>query len=522
MDGLCPATQRGHGGTQRRQTASDRQAAAHAAGRSPLNGDSPCFGLATWSPWSVYLDAGSRNADFTAEGKRRKCGLSNMEMMDTAVDAASERGGNRVLVLSTVAFTLLFAVWLMFGVLGVPITQEMRLTKIQFSWLAAIAILSGSLWRLPFGILTDRVGGRLVMTIVLLASAVPCALVSRATTFTELLACALCFGIAGNSFSVGIAWNAAWASRERQGFALGTFGAGNVGASITKLVGPALIATVPAAGVLGGAVRGGWRFVPALYAVLLVGMAAVIWFASPRPDKTPGAGRALRSMCKPLEDVRVWRFGLYYVVVFGGYVALALWLPGYYRNVYGLSLGKASVLAALFIFPASLLRPFGGWLSDRYGARPVTYAVFVAMLLACAPLCARDGALGFKVGPGIFFCLVEALGICMGIGMASVFKYIPEYFPRDVGVVGGIVGTLGAFGGFLLPLGFGYLEQASGRPESCFWVMLGLVAWSVSWLHWVVIGLKRRATQDQIRDELSLPRDYRSFQPAKPVGFPRD
>ena len=293
----------------------------------------------------------------------------------------------RVLALSTTAFTLLFAVWLMFGVLGVPIRNELKLNMVQFSWLAAIAVLSGSIWRLPLGILSDRIGGRALMTGLLLATAVPTFAVAYATTFTGLIVLAVCFGIAGNSFSVGIAWNAAWTGRERQGFALGVFGAGNVGASITKLIGPALIALVPA-GAAGGLIPGGWRFVPALYAVLLVVMAALVWFLAPSPDRRPASGRSLRAMVEPLRELRTWRFGLYYVVVFGAYVALSLWLPTYYHRVFGFSLARAALLTAAFIFPASLLRPLGGWLSDRYGARPVTYAVFVAMLLACVPLAA--------------------------------------------------------------------------------------------------------------------------------------
>src|SRR5262249_12895526 len=129
-------------------------------------------------------------------------------------------GARRVLVLSTAAFTLLFAVWLMFGVLGVPIKAELHLTKIQFSWLAAIAVLSGSIWRLPLGIVADRIGGKRVMLAILLASTLPCFLVSRAHSYQAFIICALFFGVAGNAFSVGIAWNAAWSSRQRQGFAL--------------------------------------------------------------------------------------------------------------------------------------------------------------------------------------------------------------------------------------------------------------------------------------------------------------
>jgi NNP family nitrate/nitrite transporter-like MFS transporter len=400
---------------------------------------------------------------------------------------------NRVLVVSTTAFTLLFAVWLMLGVLGIGIKAELQLTSLQFAWLAALPILSGSIFRLPVGIMTDRWGGRRVMMVLLLASAVPCYLVSTVQSFEGLLLCAFFYGMAGNAFAAGIAWNAAWFDRERQGFALGTFGAGNVGASLTKLIGPALLAAVPAAGYFGGAIPGGWRFVPVLYAVLLLVMAGWLWFATPTPDLRPGSGRALASMLAPLKVVRVWRFGLYYVVVFGAYVALSLWLPNYYKSVYGLGLGTASLLTALFIFPASLLRPLGGWLSDRYGARRVTYIVFVTMLIACIPLVAPIKLLGSSVGLGTFVFCVEVLGIGMGIGKASVYKYIPEYFPRDVGAVGGLVGTLGALGGFFLPLSFGLLEQRTGRPESCFWVMFLLIAGCFAWLHFVVAGMKRRA-----------------------------
>lgn len=406
---------------------------------------------------------------------------------------------NRVLWISTAAFTLQFAVWLMFGVLGVPIRKELGLSPIELTWVTSIAILSGSVFRLPMGMLTDRLGGRLLTTLLLLWTAVPCYLVSTATSYTELIVYALLFGLAGNSFSVGIAWNAAWFSRERQGLALGTFGAGNVGASVTKLVGPTLIALVPTAGLLGGALPGGWRFVPVMYSVLLVAMAAVVWFGTPSPDRTPGTGRGVMAMLAPLSQVRVWRFGLYYVVVFGAYVALSLWLPSYYTTVYGMSLRDGALLTALFIFPASLLRPLGGYLSDRYGARPVTYAVFIAMLLASIPLGLQHG--GERLSVTSFFWLVEVISIGMGIGKASVYKYIPEYFSKDVGAVGGLVGTLGALGGFLLPLGFGYLSAATARPESCFWVMSALIGISITWLHLVVIDLKRKTATDPLSAE---------------------
>ncbi len=408
---------------------------------------------------------------------------------DPATDSAAAL---RVLSLSTTAFTLLFAVWLMFAVIGIPIQKELALTDVQFFWLGAIAILSGSLWRLAFGILTDRIGGKVVFTGLLLFTAIPTYLVSHATSYTELMILAALLGLAGNSFNVGISWNSAWFPRHRQGVALGTFGAGNVGASVTKMIGPLLIALMPAAGVAGGWIPGGWRFVPVLYAVALVLMAAALWFLSPAVDRKPGKGRPVIDMLRPLNQMRVWRFSLYYVVVFGAYVALSLALPKYYMAVYHLDLGMAAMLAALFIFPASLLRPLGGWMSDKYGPRVVMYAVFALMSFAAGLLALPAGSLGFTIDVWGFTALVFLIGIGMGVGKAAVFRYIPDYFPKDVAAVGGLVGLLGALGGFFLPLMFGYLNVWTGWTQTPFVVLFALVAVSFLWMHVVVLGIRKR------------------------------
>lgn len=433
---------------------------------------------------------------------------------DPSADASSlqeRRERNRVLTFSTTGFTLMFAVWLMFGVLGIPIRKEFHLSEMQFGWLTAIAILNGSIWRLLFGILSDRFGGRIVFTLLTALTAVPAFLVSRAQTFGELMVYAFLVGMAGNSFSVGIAWNSAWFPRELQGFALGTFGAGNVGASVTKLIGPALIALVPAAGLVGGFVPGGWRFVPFLYSVLLLLMAASMWLFTPSADRKPGRGRPFREMLRPLREIRVWRFSLYYVVVFGAYVALSVWLPRYYVDVYGLPLHVAALLTALFIFPASLLRPLGGWLSDKFGARRIMYWVFGSMTLAALLLAAPNGhivlyvptkaeptasveVMRFVMGPWLFTLLVFVLGVGMGVGKAAVYKYIPEYFPQDVGAVGGLVGLLGALGGFFLPLLFAWAQETTRIPQTTFLVLLLVTVGSFLWLHLVVMRILQAAT----------------------------
>jgi NNP family nitrate/nitrite transporter-like MFS transporter len=280
-------------------------------------------------------------------------------------------GAKRVLTMSTIAFTLMFAVWLMFGILGVPIQKELGLSDPELAWISAVAVLNGSLWRLPAGILTDRVGGRVVTISMLLLTAIPCFFLTQVSGYGALLVLAFLVGFAGNLFSVGIAWNAAWWPKERQGFALGVFGAGNVGASVTKLLVvllPTIIASTAGAMYL-GIFPGGWRIFPAFYTVALVVVAILTFLIVPRHDKMNGAGKPLGEMLAPLKHVRVWRFSLYYAAVFGAYVALSAWLPKYYVDNFGVELQVAALLTATFIFPASLLRPVGGWFSDKYGAR---------------------------------------------------------------------------------------------------------------------------------------------------------
>lgn len=224
--------------------------------------------------------------------------------------------------MATFGFTVFFAVWVMFAIVGIPVKKEFGLSEGEFAVLVAIPILTGSVLRVPIGIFTDRVGGRLVFTGLLIITAIPTYLVSRATSFTQLVILAFFIGIAGTSFAVGIAWVSAWYPAKRQGYAMGMFGAGNAGASVTKLLAPTLVTLVGAGGVASGVIPGGWRLVPFIYAILLLVTAALTWIVAPGPDHKPARGRTLRDVSRPLRVLRVWRFGLYYIVVFGAYADL--------------------------------------------------------------------------------------------------------------------------------------------------------------------------------------------------------
>ncbi|THF84819.1 MFS transporter [Deinococcus sp. KSM4-11] len=360
----------------------------------------------------------------------------------------------RVVTLATLGFTLMFAVWVMFAIVGLPIRKELGLNDAQFTLLTAIPVLTGSLLRLPAGIWADRYGGRKVFIVNLLLTAAFALALSFASGYTMLLALALGVGLAGVSFAIGNAWIAQWVPTARLGLALGTFGAGNAGASITKLLAPLLITLVP----VGLLIPGGWHFVPFVFTVLLLLCAAAVARFTPADQAQP-SGRTLADWLRPLGGAQVWRFGLYYVVFFGAYVAYSLFLPKYYVDHYDITLARAGLMTALFIFPASLLRPLGGYLSDRFGPRSVTIAAFAVMLVGLLPLM-RDLPLT------TFMLLTTVVGVGMGVGKASTYTLVARWNPGQMGVVGGLVGLLGGLGGFFLPLIFAALKPTLGAQSA--------------------------------------------------------
>lgn len=501
----------------------------------------------------------------------------------------------RALVLNTLAFTVCFAVWMMNGVLMTFLVDNgvQDWDPASLGWLIGVPVLTGSIMRLPLGLLTDRFGGKWVFGLLLLGAAVPTYLVGNCDSFAEFFLASLGFGMTGTGFAVGIAFTSVWFPPQRQGLALGIFGAGNAGAALTSLLAPSVLGWLTR----GGETLDGWRTLPKIYAALLVVM-GIVFLVFTRNRRAPGAGRkTLAQQLRPLGSIRVWRFGLYYFYVFGGFVALAQWLIPYYVNAYSMSVVTAGILASMFSLPSGLIRAVGGWLSDYFGARTVMYWVFGSSL-ACFlflllpqmdilapgsgvmarsagkvveidddrvvilnrrgkrevyPLVPKAGELAspaerrnqvlvwprsmswqeptvelgaevekrqlvargvthifFQANVWIFTALVFVIGVVTGIGKAAVYRYIPDYFPAEVGVVGGLVGVLGGLGGFVCPIIFGYFLRWTGIWTTCWLFFLVLTAACTIWLHLVVRRILRQQSPEQLHRVEFHPPEHRS------------
>ncbi|MFO0903238.1 MAG: MFS transporter [Pirellulales bacterium] len=485
-----------------------------------------------------------------------------------------------ILTINTLAFTVCFAVWMMNGVLVTYLVDNgvFRWSPSEMGWLIGIPVLTGSIFRLPLGIVTDKWGGRPVLGALLLSCAIPTWLVSICDSYWHFALAGLGFGMVGTAFAVGIAFTSVWFPPQRQGTALGIFGAGNAGAALTSLGAPQILNWLTDQ----GENIEGWRRLPQLYAGLLLAM-GVLFLATSRNRLPAGGKKTLVKCLTPLKSVRVWRFGLYYFFVFGGFVALAQWLVPYYVNAYAMSVAMAGALAACNSLPSGVIRAVGGWMSDVWGARRVMYWVLGLSLASCALLIVpqmdihapgsgimsrtagevteatrerivvvapKIGASSYPLQPKtrelvseaernsgllilpratswqesvvevgqqvkkkellargvtqiffqanvwIFTVLSLLLGAVMGIGKAAVYKHIPDYFPNDVGVVGGVVGVIGGLGGFICPVIFGYLLQWTGLWTSCWMFFLVLVVVCLAWMHLVIARMLKTEAPD--------------------------
>ncbi|HEU5453061.1 MAG TPA: MFS transporter [Terriglobales bacterium] len=358
------------------------------------------------------------------------------------------------LTLGTVAFALCFAVFGSVSAMMPIMRKHLGFSTMQASVAIAIPILLGSLGRIPLGILTDRFGGRLIFSLVMAFSIVPALLMGSVTTYPQVIVCGFFIGLALASFSVGVAFVSGWYSAERQGTALGIYGAGNIGQSLAAFGSPAIAA---AAGYAWG-----YRTFGLLLAVWLV-----IYVVLARNAPSPATQRTLAQRLAPLKTLGSWELSLYYFLTFGGFVAMAVYLPIFLTEMFGLTPRDAGARTAGFIVLATAMRPLGGWLADRVGGRAVLNVTF-PIVVVTALFLTSSTMVPFTIG---------ALGMAaaIGLGNGAVFKLVPQYFPESVGGVTGLVGAAGGLGGFFPPLVLGALKQYTGAFTGGF-ILLSLFA----------------------------------------------
>lgn len=470
---------------------------------------------------------------------------------------------HRILFLNTLAFTISFACWTLNGVLVTFLVDRgiFNWSVVEVGWLLGLPILSGAVFRLPIGILTDKYGGKKVFSALLLLCAVPLFLLPFAGSFWEFAILSFLFGLVGTSFAVGVGYTSVWYPKEWQGRALGIFGMGNAGAAVTTFFAPTLLNLLSETDT-----ENGWKMLPVIYGVVLVVIGLLFVFFA-KNKKAATVARSTSELLAPLKNVRVWRFGAYYFLVFGCFVAYSQWLLPNFMNVYHTTLVMGGMFATMFSLPSGIIRAFGGYLSDKYGARTVMYWV-LGSSIAISFLLIFPKMEVFTTGPGVlatnngvvtqisaseikvgekayavhsksvtassdaailpirnswqeivvkqnqevkkkellaegitqikfnanmwvYLVLVVLIGISWGIGKAAVFKHIPEYFPNEVGVVGGMVGLIGGLGGFIGPILFGYLLNATGLWTSS-WIFIFLISVGcLLWMHRTIINIMR-------------------------------
>lgn len=409
-------------------------------------------------------------------------------------DYATRSDMRRALIASTISFTTCFAVWTIFSIIGIRIKYEIGLNDTQFGLLVATPILTGSLSRLFLGIWTDQYGGRVIFTLLMFAASICTWFLTFADDFYQCIIAALGIGLSGGGFAVGVAYVSRWYPKEEQGTALGIFGVGNFGAAITNFVAPFLLYL-------------GWQGVAKIYSSVLFLMSILFYFFT-KTDPVIIYRRKFRlkfvgavKQLEPLKNIQVWRFSFYYFFVFGGFVALALWLPRYYIGVYGLDIKTAGILTSMYSLPGSIFRALGGFLSDRLGARRILYITFcfsiICLFFMSYPATnyiiqgvSGDISFSLRVTLVPFVILTIILGFFMSLGKGAIFKHIPVYYPKNVGVVGGLVGLIGGLGGFCCPIIFGILNDIVGIWTSCFMFLFVIVIVLLIWMHCVILSIK--------------------------------
>jgi NNP family nitrate/nitrite transporter-like MFS transporter len=392
-------------------------------------------------------------------------------------EATLKTGQTKNLILALIGFTITFWAWNIIAPLGTRYSAELGLSATQTSLLVAMPVLVGSLGRVPVGALADRYGGRLMFTVLTLASAVPVLLVAFAgslKSYALLLVFGFFLGLAGTTFAVGIPFVNAWFEPARRGFATGVFGAGMGGTALSAFFTPRMVRSI--------------GYVPThlIIAGALVVVGVLLWLLmrdSPawKPNLAPVVPKLAAAAKLPLT----WQMSFLYAVAFGGFVAFSTYLPTYLKNVYNFGLTEAGTRTAGFAIAAVIARPIGGIVADKIGPRTVV-AISLAGAAVMSVIIALRPPPEIPAGTSFVF-----MALFLGLGTGGVFAWVAELAPAErVGTITGIVGACGGLGGFFPPLVLGATYNEAEHSYTIGLVLLTITAAGA--LLFTLFGIRRK------------------------------
>ncbi|MCR2821603.1 nitrate/nitrite transporter [Lederbergia panacisoli] len=352
------------------------------------------------------------------------------------------RGGAQ-LTLQTSSLVAGFMVWVILSSLMPFITTDIPLKAGQIAWVTAVPVILGSLLRVPLGYWTNRFGARYLFFISFIVLLFPVYYVSIANSMGDLIIGGLFIGVGGAIFSVGVTSLPKYYPKEKHGFINGVYGMGNIGTAVTSFAAPVL------------ANMYGWRKTVLFYIFLMALFALLNFLLGDRKE-----AKIRVSVVKQINSVyknqKLWFLSLFYFITFGSFVAFTIYLPNFLVNHFGLEKVDAGMRTAGFIVLATLLRPVGGWLGDKFNSFKILSLVFAGLTLAGFLLSFTPSLTIYTVG-----CL--AVAFCAGIGNGTIFKLVPLYFSKQAGIVNGIVAMMGGLGGFFPPLILTILFNLTGH-----------------------------------------------------------
>jgi NNP family nitrate/nitrite transporter-like MFS transporter len=387
-----------------------------------------------------------------------------------------------MLTLATVGFAINFWAWALLSPLAARFATSLHLSSFQQALPVAVPVVVGSVGRIPVGALTDKYGGRVMFPLVSLATIVPVLYLGifGHDSLAGLLIGGFFLGIGGTTFAIGVPYVNAWYPPERRGTAVGLFGAGMGGTAISALTTVRLV-------------DAGSLATPFVLTAIALAVYAVVAFLLMRdaPNRATPTAPITTRLASALRLRITWQASALYAVAFGGYVAFSVYLPSYLKTAYGLTHADAANRMAGFVLLAVVMRPVGGWLSDKFApARVLAVALSVvvvgALVQAFTPSLAPLGTIAFL-----------AMAAALGAGSGATFALVAALAPANqVGSVTGVVGAAGGLGGFVPPLVMGVI-YGQFQNYALGLVLLAVVALAALLLD--VFSVAKAATRNIVR-----------------------